>query len=251
MSIQNRGQDLDVALILAEVLGLDGDAMRGTDWAALASVLGALNDAVAAGAVTDVDTIMQYIKQVVGNTNKIDSLATDGLAGTSDSLAYRMQTMEEHNHSRERWFGLKAVPTGTDWGDQASLNPYRAISGNGVFGADANDEALVLGTDDTPAIADMVMFDLHRILILELSVDTPYIFRIIYGADTMANEESAGNYTDFMVQNNPAGSKAAGFPVDLQMPRAYCGVDQVWVRVMCATDNATADFFAGLHEYEG
>jgi len=182
---------------------------------------------------------------------KIDNLATDGLLGVNNSLAYRIEKIEKHLHSRERWFGLKAVPTATDWGDQASLNPYAAISGAGVFGADANDEALVLGTADTPAITSMVRFDLHRILILALSVDTPYIFRVIYGDGTMAAEESAGNYTDFMVQNNPAGSKAAGFPIDLQMPRAYCGVDKVWTRVMCATDNATATFYAGIHEYEG
>ncbi len=39
--------------------------MRGTDSAALASVLGALNDVAAAGDVTTADTIMQYLKQVI------------------------------------------------------------------------------------------------------------------------------------------------------------------------------------------
>lgn len=40
-------------------------AMRGTDNAALASVLGALNNVAAAGEVTDADTLMQYIKQLI------------------------------------------------------------------------------------------------------------------------------------------------------------------------------------------
>lgn len=40
-------------------------AMRGTDSAALASVLGALNTAAAAGAVTDADEVMAYVKQLV------------------------------------------------------------------------------------------------------------------------------------------------------------------------------------------
>jgi len=40
-------------------------AMRGTDNAALASVLGALNNVAAAGEVTDADTLMQYIKQLL------------------------------------------------------------------------------------------------------------------------------------------------------------------------------------------
>jgi len=40
-------------------------AMRGTDNAALASVLGALADAAAAGEVTEADTLVQYIKQLI------------------------------------------------------------------------------------------------------------------------------------------------------------------------------------------
>ena len=39
--------------------------MRGTDSAALASVVGALNNAAAAGEVTDADTLMQYLKQLI------------------------------------------------------------------------------------------------------------------------------------------------------------------------------------------
>ena len=65
MAIANRGLNPDVATILTEVAGLDGDAMRGTDNAALASVLGALNTAEADGAVTDTDVVMAYIKQMV------------------------------------------------------------------------------------------------------------------------------------------------------------------------------------------
>ena len=183
--------------------------------------------------------------------NKLDSLATDGLLGINNSLAYRIEKIEKHLHSRERWFGKKAVPTATDWGDQASLLPYSAISGDGVFGADGNDEALVLGVDDTPAIADMVQFDFHRILVLALSVDTPYIFRVIYGTGTMADMETAKQYTDVMLQNIVAGSKSNGAPVPIMMPRITCGTDKVWIRVMCATDDATATFFVGLHEYEG
>lgn len=40
-------------------------AMRGTDNAALASVLGALNDVAAAGDPTDADTLVQYTKQLI------------------------------------------------------------------------------------------------------------------------------------------------------------------------------------------
>ena len=65
MTVHNPGESPNIPLILAEVLGLDGDAMRGTDNAALASVLGALNTAEADGAVTDTDAAMACIKQIV------------------------------------------------------------------------------------------------------------------------------------------------------------------------------------------
>jgi len=54
-----------IRAIHVDVTGLNGDAMRGTDSAALASVLGALADAAAAGEVTEADTLMKYVKQLI------------------------------------------------------------------------------------------------------------------------------------------------------------------------------------------
>ncbi len=152
--------------------------------------------------------------------------------------------VENHLHNRERWFGKLGVQTATDWGEQASLTPYRAISGNGVFGADANDEAQVIGTDDTPAIAGMVYYDVHRIEVTASSKATDWVLRIIYGSGTMANAESAGQYSDVMVQEAKKGS-----PIDIIMPRTPCADCKVWIRAKNVTDNATIDFFVGIHEY--
>jgi hypothetical protein len=182
---------------------------------------------------------------------KIDSLATDGLSGVSNSLAYRVHEIEKHFHSNEHWVGKAASQTATDWAIAYTLTPFTAISGNGVFGADANDEALVIGTADTPIASGMVRFDVHRILVVELSVDTPYYFRLVYGSGTMADAITAGQESCFMVQNTVTGSKAGGFPCDVMMPRATCGTTKIWMQVACATDNATATFFVGVHEYAG
>lgn len=57
--------DLILDIIAADVISIDGAAMRGTDNAALASVLGALADAAAAGDPTSADTVMQYAKQLI------------------------------------------------------------------------------------------------------------------------------------------------------------------------------------------
>ena len=43
--------------------------------------------------------------------------------------------------------------------------------------------------------------------------------------------------------------------IDLEAPDGLlgveCGADKVWVQGWNATDNATLEFFGGLHEYEG
>ena len=76
--------------IAADVVNIDGDAMRGTDSAALASVLGALDDTAAAGAVTDADTVMAYVKQLVTAiitiAGDVENLDGDAMRGT-DSAA--------------------------------------------------------------------------------------------------------------------------------------------------------------------
>ena len=185
------------------------------------------------------------------STDKIDSLATIGLLGVSNSLAYYVHAIEKHVHSPQRWLGMSADQSGTDWAIAAGLTAFQAISGASVFGVDANDEAKVLGTSDTPVIAGMVTFDAHMLLIKELSVDVPYTLRMVYGSDTMANEEAAGNYSDVMLHNIVTGSKSGGVPIPVMMPRLNCGIDKLWIRAKCATDNATADFFIGLHAYVG
>ena len=58
-----------IRAIHVDVTGIAGSAMRGTDSAALAAVLGALDDAAAAGAVTNADTGMAYLKQLINMLN--------------------------------------------------------------------------------------------------------------------------------------------------------------------------------------
>jgi len=152
---------------------------------------------------------------------------------------------EEHVHNRERWFGKSGDQSGNDWAVPAGLTFFRAISGSADFGGDANDEALVLGTADTPAISGKTTFDLHRIMVEASSVATPWVLRVIYGSGTFSAMEALGQYSDVMITEAKKGG-----PVELIMPRATCGTDKVWVRAKNATDNATIDFFVGSHEYD-
>lgn len=179
-----------------------------------------------------------------------DSRTCAGLTGVSNSLCCRVGEIERHFHSRERWFGKLAVQTATDWADN-TLTPYRAISGNNDYGSDPNDEALVLGTADTPAISGMTHYDVHHLEVIAASSTTVYKLRIVYGTGTMADAIAAGQYSTVMVKYDPGIGDTSGTPIEIQMPRCAAGSMQVWVQAWNATNNATIDFFVGLHEYEG
>jgi len=79
--------------IVVDVTGINGDsipAMVGTDNAALASVLGALDTAAAAGAVTTEDAAMAYIKQCVTRLEEIvidvTGINGDSMVGTNSAM---------------------------------------------------------------------------------------------------------------------------------------------------------------------
>lgn len=182
-------------------------------------------------------------------TAKLDSAATLGLNGVNNSLAYRVHEIEKHFHNHEHWRGKLAVQTATAWADD-TLSPFRAISGADTYGADADDEALVLGIDDTP-INGGVKYDPYRVVIVALSTDTPWKLRMVHGSGTMAQAIAADQFTELMAVNIVTGSKSGGAPLDFRIPRLDSGVDKVWIQVWNATDNATCDFFIGIHEYTG
>jgi len=190
----------------------------------------------------------------LGAINKIDNQETNGLDGVSNSLAYRVHETERHFHSPERWFGKSADQSGNDWALSVSSGgmptAYRAISGSAAFGSDANDEAKIIGTDDVSADGN-VKFDVHRIAISAASVTTVYVLRLVWGTGTMADAITARQYTEVLIRRNPGGGENHIIPVVIQNPRHTYGTDKVWIQAKNATDNATIDFYVGLHEYEG
>lgn len=189
--------------------------------------------------------------------NRIDNQATNGLLGVANSAAYRIHEIERHIHGRERWYGKLNPQTATDWAADVINNPFVAKSGNNAYGSDANDEALVLGTADTPTMTDLntglpnVKFDLHQLLIVDCTVTTPAKIRVVYGTGTMAAAIAAGQFSTMMIRVDAAVGASPAVPLDVMMPRGTCGATQVWVQFWSATNDATISFYAGLHEYEG
>lgn len=158
------------------------------------------------------------------------------------------EVIDHHFHNYSRWFGKKAVQSATAWGvplDTGLSLLYRAISGNGVYGADANDEAQILGSADTPKTG-AVYFDPHEILVVANSSNTLYLNRLVWGTGTLADAVTAGQYSEFAYYRAAADNVRQISRVIC--PRIAAGT-QLWLQTMNATNNATIDFVIGFHTY--
>lgn len=186
---------------------------------------------------------------------KIDNQAVDGLLGVNNSLAYKVEEMEKHIHNVERWIGISGDQSGTDWSDSVSdatmIPPFVAISGDDTYGADADDEAKILGTSDLPLITDMVKSDIHHLFVVASDDTSIWWLRVVYGSGTMADAITAGQYSEYPVIPDAAVQGSISVVTDILMPRITCGTDKIWVQGKNTTDNATISFYVGLHEYSG
>jgi len=174
---------------------------------------------------------------------KIDEIATDGLLGTEDSLAYRTEEIEMHFHNYERWLGAAAAPSGeTHVADSDSMTAFQIDAGNDDWGSWVQ----IVGSSDTPVTAGMSKFDLHRLMITNVE-NKKIITRIQIAAGTSgAAALAAGDYTELLVTPDNDGQQD---PYEIMMHR-QSSATKVWARCWVkATNTSTIDFFIGLHEY--
>ncbi len=185
---------------------------------------------------------------LIGRVRKIDSAATDGLEGVSNSLAYRVHEIEKHLHSRGRYWGAVAVPDETNAIEANVGRPFAATSGADTWGA----VIPICGTGDVPVPTGLVKFDAHRLLITDLDDDTtPWRIRFIYGTGTSAAAISAEQWSEEMIVTNAVpGNRAGGVPLDFQMMRIDVG-SKMWAQVWNDTAGEILSFFWGAHGYVG
>ena len=179
---------------------------------------------------------------------KIDDKAVDGLLGVSNSLAYKVQEIERHLHSYERWMELAGTPTGTHKavgiGNADGAGPFVIDAGNDDWGAWVQ----LLGADDTPVIAGSVKMDPHMVMIAATERNETYFLQLGFGASGAA-ALSAGTYSEVVFQ--PSSNQADNGPMIVKTKRAASG-SLMWARCMCPSqDTATLSFYIGGHEYEG
>jgi hypothetical protein len=172
---------------------------------------------------------------------KIDELATLGLAGVNNSLAYRVHEIERHVHSYEKWFGVAATPSGTHKADRLGqgIVSFQVDGGNLVFGPWVQ----ILGSADTTE-----KYDLHKIFVTDVQETVPYFIQFAFGADGDA-AVAAGTFTEFVLRVNATNSDRTEIPINCR--RQTAGT-LGWARCLAlGTNTGTLNFYFGLHTYEG
>jgi hypothetical protein len=161
---------------------------------------------------------------------------------------------EEHLHHYVRWFGKLNPQDATHWSVSMAdhlAQPYQAISGNAVYGTDLGDEAQLFGTADTP-FATMKRGDFNEVLIVANSSNTVYLLRIVWGTGTLADAVIAGQYTEFPFFRPAADNNRKVMEVvSKKIPVTVGGLPtKIWCQCQNVTDDATIDFFIGVHGYD-
>lgn len=169
----------------------------------------------------------------------LDNVVTDGLLGTPDSLAYRVEELERHFHNHERWIGLA--------GNLNTLAPCVIDSGDNTWGAWV--EILPIGA--TPMFPNMTRFDMHRVLVTAAERTTPYRVMFLWKTAAQSDDDALNAYqfTEFLFAATTATFRSAIH--DVLMPRLLAGGYSVQARCWNAGNTGTLAFFVGLHEYEG
>lgn len=181
------------------------------------------------------NSIADRLIKAQGYGLKIDGQAVDGLAGVSNSLAYRVHEIEKHLHNTERWFGRDA---GDTFFAENGLLPWTLIAGNGgVFG-----DWVQLSNGDE-IIAPAVKYDPHEILVITTSVASK-LYYIQLGT-------GAGG-AQVVITTAPIYPAASVRQTAMPIISPRVGIaEKLWARCNCETNAATVTMVLGLHTYTG
>ena len=168
--------------------------MRGTDSAALASVLGALADAAAAGDPTSADTLMQYVKQLINILEGTDGISVWDAEQAPANLVNISEVLRAIHADVTGLAG--SVMRGTDSAALASVATEARLA--------------ELDAANLPTDVDAILVDTNSLNDTKIP-DTISLAAI---ADAIWDELMAGHLTDqtFGLANQPCitGSAAAG-----------------------------------------
>ncbi len=154
--------------------------------------------------------------------------------------------VDNHFHTKGRWFGRHALQTGNNWAKQDTLGVFVATSGDNTWGVDAADTVKVFGSSDTPTVAGYNYFDAHKLFVTTASQTSIYKIRFVWSTTNFADGLAAGQYSETVCIVASAASRIS--PIEIMMPRLVSGT-KLWAQAWNAVDNATISFLVGIHEY--
>lgn len=180
---------------------------------------------------------------------KIDDEATEGLSGTPNSLAYRVEEIEKHFHNREKWLGIAAVADAElHVADRmvGTTAPFVLTAGNNDFGAWVQ----MLGSTDTPVSSGMTKFDIHRFIVTDTNSVLPFIIQVVGGESAdIAAKLAAEEFTEAPYK---ASSNSIDTGIEDMMSNRLPVGTKGWARCACIGGNGTTlSVYAGIHEYVG
>ena len=180
------------------------------------------------------DSLAARVVSAQGYGLKIDGAAVSGLAGTSNSLAYRVEEIEKHFHNREYWYGRDP---GDTFLKENGMVPWQVLAG----AADAFGDWLQLSNGDE--IVAGPMYDPHKILVVTTSVASKiYYLQLGTGA--------GGAQTVLTTLAMYPAASLRQSAIEIRCPRVS-KLAKLWARCACDTDAGTLDFVLGLHVYAG
>lgn len=172
-----------------------------------------------------------------------------GIGGTLDVRIFKeTKEIERHLHNREKWFGDAAVAVGeTHVADRmvGGIAAFALLSDNDDFGSWVQ----LIGSDDTPVSAGMIIFDGHRFMVVDTDSTAAFIIQVAAGESAdLAASIAAEEFTEvpYISQSNQNDSGIS----DIMSLRIPVG-SKIWGRCACIGQDAkTINVYFGIHEYE-
>jgi hypothetical protein len=157
-----------------------------------------------------------------------------------DLRARLLDRIYGHFETKERWCGKSADQSGTNWMSPTAMTPFAAGAEGSQWGALTK----LVGSSDTPIIADQTAYKVRRLYITDVAFPGGgrVKVRVIWGNGTASAAVQAGQYTEVMVPNDSVEASAR-----VMMPRVPA-TTKLWAQ-MWAID-AEATFLIGLAEHK-
>lgn len=154
---------------------------------------------------------------------------------------------EAHIHNGEKWLGAATSPSGeTHVADRmgGGISPFVLTTGNDTYGSWVQ----ILGSTDTPIVADSVDFDGHRVMVTVTDSTAPFKIEIVAGESAgIAAKIAAEQYTE--IPYISATNNADSGVTELISYKLDVGT-KMWARAVCIGETTKSiSFYYGIHEY--